>query len=172
MYIKRSVKYLASACMYLTSKSWAPRLTVCDGQSKVSRQLLKSGSICKKSFAKLSDRQKFSNAYSYKFTFLYIGTRIRGTNPRRFSLHTGSNTTTLTRHHCHHFPTSWLHRTPKPIYNCLPSPTLLSYSNPHLNSYKFIKCWKNFQNKIRRCESRHWAFGFLLSNTMTYVSRA
>jgi hypothetical protein len=35
----------------------------------------------------------------------FFPTRISNTIPRRLLLLAGDNTTTITRHHCHHFPT-------------------------------------------------------------------
>jgi hypothetical protein len=75
-------------------------------------------------------------------TYFFSSTGISGTVPRRFLLQTFSNTTTLSRHHYHHFPTLSLEHLCKPILNCLPSPTLQSYSRGLLFSHRrsFVLC--------------------------------
>jgi hypothetical protein len=76
----------------------------------------------------ITDRQTFEK--KCKQSFFSAG--ISDTIPHWFLLQTGSNTTTITRHHCHHFPTLSLEHLHKSL-DCPPSPTLLIYLNLNPN---------------------------------------
>jgi hypothetical protein len=48
---------------------------------------------------------RLGEIFDYWAIFLLFSTGISDTVPCRCLLQTGCNTTTITRHHCHHFPT-------------------------------------------------------------------
>jgi hypothetical protein len=56
-----------------------------------------------------------SSSTSWGEFFFYIRGSMIPLPVCRFLLQTGSNTSTINRHHCHHYPTLCITRTPEPI---------------------------------------------------------
>jgi hypothetical protein len=72
----------------------------------------------------LKARYSSSTGQSYDVCIFFTG--ISDTIPCRFLLQAGSNTTTITRHHCHRFPTVSLEHLSLSLKSTYPSP-LLAY---------------------------------------------